>query len=271
MGVERIERTFRELASKKKTALVVYVTVGEPSVADTVACARAALEAGADLIELGVPFSDPTADGPVIAAASHRAIQNGGSMKAALAAARELRAGSEAPLVLMTYYNPIVAFGEAALPGAVAESGADGLIIVDLPPEEGAAVRDAAERSNVAIVPLVAPTTGAEREPLILSRARGFIYYVAVTGVTGVKGAPLGKAGQIAAEVRARAKLPVVVGFGVRTEDDARALAMTGVDGVVVGTEVVRVIGEASDAPSRARAVRELVTRLRRGLDSARA
>jgi tryptophan synthase alpha chain len=269
MSIERIERAFKTLETKKKTALVVYLTVGEPSLSDTVACARAALEAGADLLELGVPFSDPTADGPVIAAASYRAIQRGGSMKAALACASELRAETDAPIVLMTYYNPIVAFGEAALPKAVADAGADGLIIVDLPPEEGSDLREAATRAAIAIVPLVAPTTGPDREPQIFARAKGFIYYVAVTGVTGVKGAPLADAGQAASRLRSRSGLPVVVGFGVRSEEDARTLAKTGVDGVVVGTEVVRVIAEAADAPARTRAVRDLVSRLRRGLDSA--
>jgi tryptophan synthase alpha chain len=267
--MERIEQAFERLEAEKKTALVVYLTVGEPSLADTAACARAALEAGADLLELGVPFSDPTADGPVIAAASYRAIQRGGSLKMALACARELRGQTAAPIVLMTYYNPIVAFGEATLPNAVLDAGADGLIIVDLPPEEGRELREAAARAGVAIVPLVAPTTGLDREPRIFAGAKGFIYYVAVTGVTGVKGAPLAEAGQAASKLRRRAGLPVVVGFGVRSEEDARMLAKTGVDGVVVGTEVVRVIAEATDSAGRVRAVRELVSRLRRGLDGA--
>ena len=269
MTVERIDRTFAALRQAKKTALVVYLTVGEPSLADTVACARAALDAGADLLELGVPFSDPTADGPVIAAASYRAIRQGGSLKTALGCAREIRSASDAPLVIFTYYNPIVAFGEATLPGAVAEAGADALLIVDLPPDEGSAVRRAADEAGIAIVPLVAPTTGREREPAIFERAKGFVYYVSVTGVTGTKSAPLAEAGREAAGLRSRAGLPVVVGFGVRTPDDARALSASGVDGIVVGTEVVRVIGEATDTPARALAVRELVSGLRRGLDSA--
>jgi tryptophan synthase alpha chain len=269
VSVERIDRVFKALQSQKKTALIVYLTVGEPSLADTAACARAALDAGADLLELGVPFSDPTADGPVIAAASYRAIRQGGSLKTTLDCARELRGGSDAPLVVFTYYNPIVAFGETALPKAVADAGADALLVVDLPPDEGLALRNAADQAAVAIVPLVAPTTGRDREPALFARARGFVYYVSVTGITGTKSAPLAEAGREAAELRARAGLPVVVGFGVRTPDDARALARTGVDGVVVGTEVVRVIGAAGDTAARVRAVSELVSGLRRGLDSA--
>lgn len=269
MTIERIDGCFEALGASKKTGLVVYLTVGEPSVEDTIACARAALDAGADALELGVPFSDPTADGPVIAAASYRAIQRGGSLRAALACAREIRSSSDAPLVLFTYYNPIVAFGEAALPKAAADAGVDALLVVDLPPEEGSPLRDAADQAGIAIVPLVAPTTGREREPLVFERARGFVYYVSVTGVTGTKQAPLAEAGRDAAALRDRAGLPVVVGFGVRTPEDARVLARSGVNGVVVGTEVVRVIGDARDTASRARAVRELVSGLRRGLDSA--
>ncbi len=226
-----------------------------------------ALEAGADVLELGMPFSDPTADGPVIAAASYRAIQRGGSLKMALACASELRKGSDAPLVLMGYYNPVVAFGETALPEAAAQAGVDGLLIVDLPPEEGAPLRAAAKAAGVAMIPLVAPTARPEREPKLFAEARGFVYYVTVTGVTGAKGAPLGEAGKTARAVGDRAGLPVVAGFGVRTPADASALARTGVDGVVVGTEVVRVMTEAADSQSRARAVRELVGSLRRGLD----
>jgi tryptophan synthase alpha chain len=269
VSVERIDRVFKALQSQKKTALIVYLTVGEPSLSDTVACARAALDAGADLLELGVPFSDPTADGPVIAAASYRAIRQGGSLKTALGCAREIRSESDAPLVVFTYYNPIVAFGETTLPKAVSDAGADALLVVDLPPDEGLALRNAADQSGVAIVPLVAPTTGRDREPALFARARGFVYYVSVTGITGTKSAPLAEAGREAAELRARAGLPVVVGFGVRTPDDARALSRTGVDGVVVGTEVVRVIGAAGDTASRVRAVRDLVSGLRHGLDSA--
>jgi tryptophan synthase alpha chain len=263
----RIEQTFGALKARNKTALVVYLTVGEPSLADTLACARAALEAGADVLELGMPFSDPTADGPVIAAASYRAIQRGGSLKMALACASELRKNSAAPLVLMGYYNPVVAFGETALPVAAAQAGVDGLLIVDLPPEEGAPLREAAKAAGVAMIPLVAPTTRPEREPKLFAEARGFVYYVTVTGVTGAKGAPLGEAGKTARAVGDRAGLPVVAGFGVRTPADASALSRTGVDGVVVGTEVVRVMTEAADTEARARAVFELVSGLRRGLD----
>lgn len=268
MTVDRITSCFRKLEAERRTALVVYVTIGEPNVEESIACARAALEAGADMLELGVPFSDPTADGPVIAAASYRAIQHGGSLRAALRAVSELRQSTDAPLVLFTYYNPVVAYGEERLPGALAQAGGDALLVVDLPPEEGEALRAAASAANVAVIPLVAPTTGPDREPRIFARAAGFLYYVSVTGVTGNAQAPLAAAGRDAAELRRRAGLPVVIGFGIRTPEDARAAAQHGVDGVVVGTEVVRAISAGKTPEERIQNVRQLVASLRAGLDA---
>jgi tryptophan synthase alpha chain len=267
MTTERIDRCFTRLREQKRTALVVYLTIGDPSVDASIACALAALEAGADILELGVPFSDPTADGPVIAAAAHRAIGQGGSLRAALRVAAAVRGKSDAPLVLFSYVNPIVVFGEAELPRAAVEAGADGLLVVDLPPEEGRELRDAADTAGLSIIPLVAPTTDRHREPRVLARASGFVYAVSLTGITGSKQAPLAEAGRRAAALRERAGLPVVVGFGIDTAEKARSVAAAGVDGVVVGTAVVQAIAAASD-PSGA--VRDLVGELRRGLDGAR-
>jgi tryptophan synthase alpha chain len=267
MSVERIDACFRELESRGKTALVAYIMVGDPSVEDSYACAKAALDAGADLLELGVAFSDPTADGPVISAAGYRAIHQGGSLRATLGVAEKLRAVSSAPLVLFSYYNPVLSFGARALPVAAARAGIDGLLLVDLPPEEGGELREAAAAERLALIRLVAPTTGLEREQRVLADASGFIYYVSVTGVTGSREAPLADAGRNAAALRERAGLPVVVGFGIRTGEQARAVAAAGVDGVVVGTEIVRVIAGAPDTKSRVHAVSELIASLRRGLD----
>jgi tryptophan synthase alpha chain len=269
MTAQRIESCLAELKQSKRTALVAYLTVGEPSVEETTQLALVALEAGADVLELGVPFSDPTADGPVIAAASHRAIGRGGSLRAALDVAKAIRRESAAPLVLFTYYSPIMAFGDERLPHAAAEAGADGLLVVDLPPEEGKTLRAAVDQVQLAFIPLVAPTTGREREPLVLARARGFVYYVSLTGVTGAGGAPLEAAGRAAAELRSRSGLPVVVGFGIDSAEKARLVAEQGVDGVVVGTAIVRAIAGAADRASRQRAVGDLVRALRSGLDAA--
>lgn len=268
MTARRIERCFAGLRERGKTALVAYLTVGDPSVEDSLECALSALEAGADILELGVPFSDPTADGPVIAAASYRAIQQGGSLRAALSVAEKIRAQSDAPIVLFTYYNPVVAFGAARLVAEASRLGIDGFLIVDLPPEEGRELRDAADAADLAIVPLLAPTSDAERELRVTQRARGFVYYVSLTGVTGAAAAPLVEAGQNAARIGQRVGLPVVVGFGIDSAAKARSVAQQGVDGVVVGTAIVKAIAEAPDRAARVAAVRSLVGALRAGLDT---
>lgn len=268
MTSNRIDACFADLAAGERTALIAYVTVGYPSIEASFECALEALEAGADLLELGVPFSDPTADGPVIAAAMYQAIPAGGSLRTALDVARRLRERSDKPLVLFSYYNPLIAFGEESLPAAAAAAGVDGLLVVDLPPEEGAVLRRAAEREQLAFVPLVAPTSGPEREERILQGARGFIYYVSVTGVTGSDAAPLEEAGRQARALQERSGLPVAVGFGIDGPEKARTVADQGARGVVVGTALVRAIGSAAESDGRRRAVRELVQRLRVGLDA---
>jgi tryptophan synthase alpha chain len=268
MTLRRIDDRFRTIRAEGRTALVVYLTVGDPSVEDSYACALAAIRAGADIVELGVPFSDPTADGPVIAAASYRAIHQGGSLQAVLDVASRLRKETDAILVPFSYVNPIVAYGEARFPAAAAAAGADALLIVDLPPEEGAELRAAAKAADVGMIPLVTPTTGREREALLVQQGSGFVYYVSVTGVTGTKAAPLEEAAKAAAGVRARGGLPVVVGFGIRSPEQARSVAKAGVDGIVVGTEVVRTIAEAPDRAARVERVSALVAGLRSALDA---
>lgn len=268
MTSNRIDACFSELAARQRTALIAYLTVGYPSVEASFECALAALEAGADLVELGVPFSDPTADGPVIAAAMYDAVRAGGSLRAALDVARRLRERSDKPLVLFSYYNPLIAFGEESLPAAAAAAGVDGLLVVDLPPEEGLGLRQAVEREQLAFVPLVAPTSGREREERILQGARGFVYYVSVTGVTGSAAAPLEEAGRQARTLQERSGLPVAVGFGIDGPEKARLVAEQGARGVIVGTALVRAIGAETETDGRRRAVRELVQRLRDGLDA---
>jgi tryptophan synthase alpha chain len=164
--------------------------------------------------------------------------------------------------------NPIVAYGEATFPAAAAAAGADALLIVDLPPEEGAELRAAARAVELGMVPLVAPTTGREREALLVRQGSGFVYYVSVTGVTGSKEAPLAEAARSAVGVRERGGLPVVVGFGIRSPEQARAVASAGVDGIVVGTEIVRTIAEAPDRAARVERVGTFVGKLRAALDA---
>lgn len=268
MTVERIEAVFQRRKAAGQTALVAYLTVGDPNVEESYQCAKAALEAGADLLELGVPFSDPTADGPVIAAAAYRAIHHGGSLRAALKVAERLRAERQEPIVLFSYYNPIFAFGAAELPAAAAALGVDGLLLVDVPPEEARELRDAADTARLAIIPLIAPTTGPERVKHVLSRASGFVYYVSVTGVTGSGVAPLAQAGQAAVALRESTGLPVVVGFGITSAEKARLVADQGVDGVVVGTAIVEAISRGTNVAERVANVRTLVGAIRAGLDA---
>ncbi len=267
----RTARFFKQAAADNKTALVAYLTIGYPSLEDSLACAKAALEGGADILELGVPFSDPTADGPVISAASYEAIQRGGSLTAALEHARELRQDSrfsDRLLVLFSYCNPIFAYGEQRLVTAAKDIGVDGLLVVDLPPEEGAELRAAAKQSQVDIVPLLAPTSDASREAAAFEVASGFIYYVSMTGVTGSKSVDAEDAGGAARGLKSRAPLPVVVGFGIDSPEKARQVADFGVDGVVVGTQIVRVMSQPGSTAERAAAVRQFVSELRAALDS---
>ncbi|MCC6903505.1 MAG: tryptophan synthase subunit alpha [Polyangiaceae bacterium] len=266
MTVERLDQCFAACRAEKRPALVIYLTVGDPSVDDSVACALAALAAGADILELGVPFSDPSADGPVIAAASQRAIRAGGSLRAALEVARRVRLESGAPLVLFSYVNPLIAFGEERLPTALAAAGVDAVLVVDLPPEEGTALRAGLLRESLAVVPLIAPTTDPERERLVLDGARGFAYYVSATGVTGLGDAPLSTAARRARAIADRSSLPVVVGFGVDGPEKAQLLARAGVDGVVVGSAIVKAIAAEPDGAARVQAVTVLVSSLRRAL-----
>lgn len=268
MTQQRIAEKFRSAREAGRTVLVAYLILGYPDLETSYLAARAALLSGADLLELGVPFSDPTADGPVIAKASYEAIQRGGSLKAALAIAQRLRAEfQETPFVLFSYYNPIVAFGESVLPAAAREAGIDGLLLVDLPPEEGQELRKQAAASELAVIPLIAPTSGAAREERIIRQSSGFVYYVSVTGVTGSGVAPLEEAGQHAALLEKQYGLPVVVGFGIDTPEKASLTARAGASGVVVGTGLIRAL--SCDSPDEGvRAVESLVRSLRSGLES---
>jgi len=264
--VERIEQTFARLSNEGRAALVAYLCVGDPSVDDSKACALAAVDAGADILEIGVPFSDPTADGPVIAAAAFRAIQNGGSLLAALDVARAVRARCDAPIVLFTYYNPVMAFGETKLPAAARDAGVDAFLVVDLPPEEGEELRRAARDAGIGFIPLLAPTSDRAREDAAFATASGFIYYVSMTGVTGAVGVSIDEASRRANALRERARLPVVVGFGIDSKEKAEAARRHGVSGVVVGTAIVKAIAAGQSRDARLAGVRKLVAELRAGL-----
>jgi len=267
--VSRLDAAF----SRGRKVLVAYLCVGDPTVDESVALASACVRAGADIVELGVPFSDPTADGPVIARASQRAIASGGGLEATLRAARALRAlEPDAGVVLFGYYNPIFVYGEARAARAAAEAGVDALLVVDLPIEESTALRDAAAGGGVGFVPLLAPTSRAERVAAVKgATSRGlvpFVYYVSMTGVTGGAAIDAAEAGRRAADLRRQLGRPVVVGFGIDSRAKARAAA-AGADGVVVGSALVRAIEEARAPEERKASVERLVRELRAGVDEA--
>lgn len=267
----RLTETFRRLAAARKKALVTYTCAGDPSLEESVELALACAEAGADVLELGVPFSDPTADGPVIARAGQRALAAGGGLASALRAAALVRARSSVPIVLFGYYNPIFVMGERAFCAAAHDAGVDAVLVVDLPVEESGPLRAEARAAELSVVPLLTPTSGearrrATREAIEACPA-GFAYYVSVTGVTGHGDAPLAAASLSAGALRGELGCPVVVGFGVDSGERARVAAQHA-DGVVVGTALVRRIEEAPDGHARRAAVQSFVRSLREAVDA---
>ncbi len=262
-GIERIAEAFARTG--KRAALMPYVMGGFPTLDESVRIGEACVQAGADVIELGMPYSDPLADGPVIHAAATRALAAGANVAGVLEVARAL-AGS-VPVVLMCYANMVFAPGVDAFVERVERAGACGLIVPDLPQGEASEVLDTCDRHGLALVPLVAPTTTPERLAAIGARARGFLYTISVVGTTGERGT----AGDAFTEVLARAKAstsaPVALGFGISTPEQARQAADAGADGVIVGTRLVRAAEEAEDP---AGAVGALVSELAAGLAPAR-
>jgi tryptophan synthase alpha chain len=266
--MRRIEETFARLASSNRKALIAYLCIGDPSVEESIDLAVACAESGADVLELGVPFSDPSADGPAIARASQRSIAHGGGLSATLRSAKAIRARTPTPIVLFGYYNPIFVRGEARAADEAAAAGVDAFLVVDLPPEEASGLRTAAGVRGLSIVPLLAPTSSPARIETVrqASPPAPFVYYVSVTGVTGSQEAPLARASEEAAAIRKTVGVPVVVGFGVDSPEKARTAAAHA-DGVVVGTALVRAIEVANDRAARVADASALVRTLRDALD----
>jgi tryptophan synthase alpha chain len=263
-GTERIAAAFARVPGR--AALMPYLMGGYPTLADSLAIGEACVSAGADLLELGMPYSDPLADGPVIHAAGTRALAAGANVAGVLEVARGL--SGSVPVVLMCYANMVLAPGAEAFVARLAQTGACGLIVPDLPLEESAKIRGACEAHGLALVPLVAPTTTPERMAAIGARARGFLYTVSVTGTTGERAAapsPSERFAQVLARARASTEVPVALGFGISTPEQARAAAEEGADGVIVGTRLVRAAGDSPEDPAAAvgAVVAELATGLR--------
>ncbi len=247
----RIGETFARLRTTRERALVPFITGGDPDLDTTEALVLAMAESGADLIEIGVPFSDPTAEGPTIQRANERALAGGVTLRRILERVKALRPRVDVPLLLMGYANPFYAMGVEGFVEAAAEVGVDGIIVADLPPEEGEALYCAAERRGIDPVLLAAPTTVESRLKLLAGRTRGFLYYVSLTGVTGARAELAEDLGAAVGRIRKHSEVPVCVGFGISTPEHAR-LVGSFADGVVVGSAIVdRIEG----APSREAAV----------------
>ena len=242
MSKNRIAARFAALKSQNRKGLVTFITAGDPDRATSQAILNDLPHWGADIIELGMPFSDPMADGPAIQAAGVRALKAGADMKQTLAMAKDFRAkNADTPLVLMGYYNPIYSYGVEKFARDAAAAGADGLIIVDLPPEEDGELLGPAKAAGLDIIRLVAPTTDDRRLDIILNDASGFIYVVAIAGITGTASASADALKPLLERIRKRTVLPVAVGFGINTPADAKAMAAHA-DAVVVGSAIVRTI-----------------------------
>ncbi len=264
MSANRVENAFTKAAEENRAALVIYLCAGDPTPAATVKLIEAIADAGADVIELGTPFSDPTADGPTIQRASERALAAGMNVPTLFSVVREVRRGParDIPIVSFGYYNPILAYGEDAYLRDASEAGMDALLLVDLPLEELAAREAAALRAGLPLVPLVAPTSPPERVAKAGELASAFLYYVSMTGVTGSKSADLGDASERAAAIQKSTGRPVALGFGVKTPEDVRTVAKQ-TAGVVVGSAVVQQIEQADDVDDALRRVHALVSALR--------
>ena len=239
----RIDDTFARLRANGRKAFVAYIMAGDPDVETAAAVMQGLPAAGVDIIELGLPFTDPMADGPTIQAAGQRALEGGTTLESTLAMVRTFRARDAAtPIVLMGYYNPIHARGVPRFLAEAAEAGIDGLIVVDLPPEEDDELCLPAQAAGLNFIRLATPTTDDRRLPRVLTNTSGFVYYVAVTGTTGAAAASASTVAPEVARIKRATSLPVIVGFGINTPEAARAIAAVA-DGCVVGSAIVREIG----------------------------
>jgi tryptophan synthase alpha chain len=271
----RIDARFAQLRRKGRSAFVTFVMAGDPDPETSLAIVKALPQAGADIIEIGMPFTDPMADGPSIQAAGLRALKAGMTLKKTLAMVGAFRRNDDAtPLVLMGYYNPIYIYGVDKFLVDAKAAGVDGLIIVDLPPEEDEELCLPAMQAGLNFIRLATPTTDDKRLPAVLANTSGFVYYVSITGITGAAAAESGSVGEAVARIKRHTGLPVCVGFGIRTPDAARAIAERA-DGAVVGTALIDALRGSLDADGHATgrtvtAVADLAALLAQGVRGAK-
>ena len=260
--MSNISATLNALKERGKKALVTFITAGDPDLATSEQIVHALIESGADLIELGFPFSDPMADGPTIQLASERALESGTTLRGVLDMVARVRQHSNVPIVLMGYYNPVFCYGLEAFARDAASAGVDGLLLVDLPPEEAEELHPYLREAGIDLITLLAPTSDAARSARLASTGEGFLYYVSMTGVTGSKQVDAGAISVAVHELKEQSPVPVAVGFGVSTPDDAGAVARIA-DAVVVGSALVKLIAEFSGSPGLLDEVRGFVRQLK--------
>jgi tryptophan synthase alpha chain len=244
----RLDKTFERLKAKGEKALITYLMAGDPSLAETEQLVVELERAGADIVELGVPFSDPIADGPVIQQAAERALRSGTTLRGILDMVRHLRIQSEIPLVLMAYYNSIHAFGPERFCREAVLAGVDGLIVPDMPPDEAGPLKAPAAASGLQLIFLLAPTSTAERRVFVARQSHGFVYYVSLTGITGAKLGRVSDIGDNVEHIRNVSHTPIAVGFGITTPEDAAEVS-TIADGVIVGSAIVKQIAAGQQQP----------------------
>jgi tryptophan synthase alpha chain len=264
----KLDNTFAQLRQRGEKALIAYVMAGDPSLQETEQLVVGLEQAGADIIELGVPFSDPIADGPVIQQAAERALRSGTSLPKIISMVRRLRAKTQIPLVLMAYYNSVHAFGPERFCQEAAQAGVDGLIMPDMPPDEAGPLKGPAAKAGLPLIYLLAPTSTAERRTFVARQSQGFVYYVSLTGITGAKLVNLADVGKNVEKIRKVTKVPVAVGFGVATPIDAARVAAIA-DGVIVGSAIVKQIAAYQQKPEMVKHVAEFVRSLKTAMRAA--
>ena len=264
--MNRIAETFASLKAADRKALIPYIMAGDPDLETTAALVQELDRRGADLVELGVPFSDPIADGPTIQRAALRALSRGTNLRGIVDTVATIRGRSGIPIVLMTYYNPVLAYGIETLCRDAARAGVDGLIVPDLPPEEGAELSDACQRQGLSVIFLLAPTSTKARIELVNRHTTGFVYCVSLTGVTGARGQLAEGVNEFMADVRSRTDSPLGLGFGISSPEQAYEASHLA-DGVIVGSAIINVMEEHAGEADMTRSVGKYVASLRQGID----
>lgn len=259
----RIGKRFQELKSRK--ALVAFLTAGDPDLDATKKLFAVIEKNGADIMEIGVPFTDPLADGPVILQSALRSLGGGTTLKKILRMVSEIRETSEIPIVLMSSFNPIFVYGEEAFVGNAVKAGVDGVIIPDLPPEEAGELAGYAKKKGLDVIYLIAPTSTGERVKMVARQSRGFIYYISLTGVTGMRSSLADGLREKVSQVKKATALPVLIGFGISGPDQARQAAAIS-DGVIIGSAIMKIIEQTKDPAERETAVGHFIAEVKQAI-----